>query len=223
MDSFTTNVTYFSAMLPQGQKTGEINMSENKRENKRVLRTRASIREALIKATREKGLTRVTVTDIARLAGINRKTFYAYYDSIDDLIHKLELEIAAKLRPLIQTTNLTGDFFDTFHFFGQFGTVLNADFDTYRLFYHAGLLPHLLETIKTDLIETFLAQYDDDDPKMHTVYRLFAEYAGAGLLGSFTWWIANPDIPLTEYATTIGNVTLSAFRAVYPGQLPAGR
>ena len=45
----------------------------------RVLRTRTAIREALLTLAEEEGFAAVTVAAIARRAGINRATFYAYY------------------------------------------------------------------------------------------------------------------------------------------------
>lgn len=59
-------------------------MSEGKTDL-RVLRTRAAIDRAFEELVCEVGLDKVTVKDLAERAGINRKTFYLHYETIDDL------------------------------------------------------------------------------------------------------------------------------------------
>lgn len=66
-------------------------------------KTKASIEAAFWKLYTEKGLRKVTVQEIAELAGIHRATFYMYYDSIDlvlDSIKDRQLALLAEvLRP----------------------------------------------------------------------------------------------------------------------------
>ena len=64
-------------------------------EDKRVIRTRAKLTEALIALSCEQGYDAVTVQEIAERAGINYRTFYRHYESKDDL-----------LRDVLQTTML---------------------------------------------------------------------------------------------------------------------
>ena len=51
----------------------------------RVVRTRAAIDRAFEELVCEVGLDKVTVKDLAERAGINRKTFYLHYETIDEL------------------------------------------------------------------------------------------------------------------------------------------
>ena len=54
--------------------------------DKRLVRTKKAIIEALIELLSEKELTEITVTELAESAGINRKTFYLHYDKVEDII-----------------------------------------------------------------------------------------------------------------------------------------
>lgn len=54
--------------------------------DRRVVKTRAAIRSAFRKLVKEHGLSKVTVSSLAREADIDRKTFYLHYDSIGDLV-----------------------------------------------------------------------------------------------------------------------------------------
>ncbi len=63
--------------------------------DKRILRSRRALLMALPVVMAEKPLEKVTVREIAEAAGINRKTFYAHYETPDDLHRDLANEIAA--------------------------------------------------------------------------------------------------------------------------------
>ncbi|MFJ2043427.1 MULTISPECIES: TetR/AcrR family transcriptional regulator [Paenibacillus] len=59
----------------------------------RVIRTKESIRQALVELINEKGFKAITVKDITTKANINRGTFYAHYQDKFDLMTKCEEEI----------------------------------------------------------------------------------------------------------------------------------
>lgn len=68
--------------------------TQTRRPDRRVVRTRAAIdhafRDLLVTTPYEK----ITVSAVARAAGINRKTFYLHYTSVDDLLmHVIEQAI----------------------------------------------------------------------------------------------------------------------------------
>lgn len=71
-------------------------MSE-KAPDRRALKTRKAIRDALAKLLTEKELHKVTVQEITEIAEINRGTFYKHYLDIYDLYDKTENEILVDL------------------------------------------------------------------------------------------------------------------------------
>ena len=57
--------------------------------NRNALRSQRLIREALVSLVLDQHERKPTVAQICRLADINRSTFYAHYDNLDDLEEKL--------------------------------------------------------------------------------------------------------------------------------------
>lgn len=55
----------------------------------RVLKTKKVIKEVFMQLTEEKGYSKVSVTDIANRAMINRNTFYLHYFDKEDLVDKI--------------------------------------------------------------------------------------------------------------------------------------
>ena len=54
--------------------------------DRRVLRTKAAIRETFVQMMGEMELPRITVKALTDRAGVNRKTFYLHYETIDFLV-----------------------------------------------------------------------------------------------------------------------------------------
>lgn len=79
-------------------------MSEQKTD-RRIIRTKRVIRDALADLIEEKGFERVTVRDLTEKADINRGTFYLHYQDKYDLLAKSEKEIIEQMRDLLTKLN----------------------------------------------------------------------------------------------------------------------
>lgn len=71
--------------------------ADQQRTDRRVLRTKQQIRQALIDLLCEKSEKDISVRELALRAGINRGTFYIHYKDIHDLVEQLVDEATEKL------------------------------------------------------------------------------------------------------------------------------
>lgn len=71
-------------------------MGEEK-EDRRVVRTRQLLRDALVSLILERGYDEVTVQDVLDRANLGRSTFYAHYRNKDDLLFSGFEQFAAGL------------------------------------------------------------------------------------------------------------------------------
>ena len=69
----------------------------------RVRKTQKIIKDSFIELIEIKGYNNVTVSDICKLADINRNTFYLHYQDKEDLIEKLVLEATTELNEALGT------------------------------------------------------------------------------------------------------------------------
>jgi AcrR family transcriptional regulator len=67
-------------------------------EDKRVIRTRAHLAQALIELSCEEGYEAVTIKRITERANINYRTFYRHYSGKDDLLHDVLRSSIADIR-----------------------------------------------------------------------------------------------------------------------------
>jgi len=71
-------------------------------EDLRVRRTRESIHKAFTDMLLEMPYEKITVTELARRANINKKTFYRHYAVLDDLLEEIQLEFALPFAKLTE-------------------------------------------------------------------------------------------------------------------------
>lgn len=72
--------------------------------NRRILYTKKTIKDSLLKLLETKEIHQVTVTDICKNADINRGTFYAHYKDAFDLLQSMEDELFNQILDYIDET-----------------------------------------------------------------------------------------------------------------------
>ncbi|MDR1217717.1 MAG: TetR/AcrR family transcriptional regulator [Oscillospiraceae bacterium] len=70
---------------------------DGKKVDRRTKYTKRALRDSIIKLLREKPVDKITVKELCETADINRSTFYAYYGSPADLMHRIERELLRDL------------------------------------------------------------------------------------------------------------------------------
>ena len=65
-------------------------MEQEKKEDRRVRRTKKLLTQALTRLLQEKQAKEITVKELTELADMNRGTFYLYYKDIFDMLEKIE-------------------------------------------------------------------------------------------------------------------------------------
>lgn len=68
-----------------------------------IAQTDATILNALVTAGKTKSLSKITVSDLTRLSGISRGTFYLHYLDKDDLVTKIKNSISSKFQLMLDT------------------------------------------------------------------------------------------------------------------------
>ena len=81
--------------------TGEVFIMSEKTVDRRTLKTRKALMDALADSLTDKKLHKVTVQEIADKANVNRVTFYKHFLDVYDLYEKLENETLIELGILV--------------------------------------------------------------------------------------------------------------------------
>ena len=71
--------------------------------DKRVIRTKKAIKEALFRLMEEKDISSISISELTQEANINRRTFYTHYSSITDILEEIESDLVEALGVLVQS------------------------------------------------------------------------------------------------------------------------
>jgi AcrR family transcriptional regulator len=93
--------------------------------DKRVIKTRNSIKNAFMTLMLEKEFSKITVSDLTQKAMLNRSTFYLHYCDVQDVMEDIEKEIAEKISSCINAYDLNSPFESTYTLFSNLTNTLN--------------------------------------------------------------------------------------------------
>ena len=128
----------------------------------RIQKTEAAVKEAYLELRHRKPIEKITVTELSKLAGINKATFYLHYSGIYSLADEMEDEI---IDDILSETQEMNKFFDDpqkhasdlFRAFMKNRTMLNYIFSGSR---YSQFSKKVEERIKARLYSEF--------PKLHS-------------------------------------------------------
>ena len=72
--------------------------------DRRVIRTKRAIKNSFARLLTEKDINDITISDIAAVADINRKTFYNYYSGVHEVIDEIENDIISHVDEALRNT-----------------------------------------------------------------------------------------------------------------------
>ncbi|WP_342462447.1 TetR/AcrR family transcriptional regulator [Bacillus sp. FSL R5-0286] len=166
-----------------------------KKEDRRVERTKETLRQTFKILVKEKGYSHVKVKDIVEKANYNRTTFYVHYESKDelaaDVIHRemvdFEYEFCKPTRenPLLDLTRMKPEGTDVFQYI-----VENCDY--YDLLVMEDRIPHIQEQLLKKIQYIFqnrMSFVSDQYAEINDSY--FVQYRSYGIFGFIIEWIRN--------------------------------
>lgn len=168
----------------------EKNVAEAKKPSvdRRVARTKRSIRMALIKILAEKSLEDVTVTELSRAADINRKTFYNYYGDVSMVVDEIENEIVADFASAINDIDFLEISKDPSDIFLRLARLIEKDLEFYASVFaakgQASLLQKIVEPLKKQLWESFEDQIGSEAEE----FRFLLEFVVSGMISVYQTW-----------------------------------
>ena len=128
-----------------------------KKEDRRTCRTKKAIKQAFTQLIIEKDYKEISVTELAELAGINRKTFYSHYECMDDVLDELHEDIVEQLFA-IHGKNAR-EKFDITDFAVTINEMLADNYNLYRRLIVANEYRFFSRKVRDSLKETFIAHY----------------------------------------------------------------
>lgn len=103
--------------------------AENRSPDRRVIKTKRAIKSAFAKLLSEKDINDITISDIAAVADINRKTFYNYYSGVHEVVDEIENDIISHVDEAITDIDFKNNLESPYLLFEKLTAVINTDMD----------------------------------------------------------------------------------------------
>ena len=183
--------------------------------DKRVQKTRAAIQNAYISLVMEKKSIRITVTELARRANIDRKTFYLHYDTTDDVMRDYNQQIINKLLNILNEQDFFTQNFNTVSLYSALNQVISEYIDCFR---HIAVMSYydlFWEQSKEALAVTVSEMYKDKVIIPKEALNLYSRFVLTGTLETYREWLKGKlPFSLDELGRLTSEVAFRGFSPV---------
>lgn len=119
----------------------------------RVQKTLKSIFNAFIQLRSSKGLEQISVTELTKLAVVNKSTFYLHYKNVYELSDVIENEL---IQDVISTIPLHLDYFDNpYHFTDSIIKAFNEQGQIFRIIFSGSRYGVLADKVEMHILKHF--------------------------------------------------------------------
>ena len=168
-------------------------MKKKKPEDRRVQRTRALLQDALMSLMVERGYEATTVQDIIDRANVGRATFYAHFESKEDLlasgIEGLGASLKERQRQAVGQQLAPEE--QLFAFSHELFVHANEHRDVFRAMVgkrSGAVIQQLLHKVLVDLVRDELKTIASPKNAVSPPIEAMAQFLGGGLFGLLIWW-----------------------------------
>ena len=179
--------------------------------DRRIVKTKESIRKAFLQLIQSKEFHKITVTELADTANIDRKTFYLHYNSISEILEEFEAELAGKVMALLKSHKN----FDINFFFQGLNKIMMEDIGLYHRISETTSYSFLQTKCKDILKNTIKESFYGKTGMTAQKFNVYAEYIASGIIGIYTDWLrSNSGMPLEELTDTAKAAVLGGWNQI---------
>lgn len=188
--------------------------------DRRVQRTQQLLRSALMALIQEKGFEALSVQDIIDRANVGRATFYAHFDSKEDLLASGIDGLRASLqeRQRLALTTATGPEDRLFAFSRELFVHANEHRTVFRAMVgkrSGAVIQQLLQKMLVDLVREEVRALLPAGDRAAPPAEAIAQFIGGGLFGLLQWWgNGKMRMPVEEVDAMFRRLAIPAVGAV---------
>lgn len=169
--------------------------------DKRVEKTKRSIRNALVSLMQSKELSHITVKELSEVAMINRKTFYTHYADIYEIYDEIETELISDLLAIIKQYQVGKRDFHTYDLFKHLNDFINSDLEFYRKLMGSYGTDGFANKIKCALKKALMEMVREQVKMGEVQLSMCSEYIASGIMGMYLeWFRSDQPVSIEELA-----------------------
>ncbi len=188
--------------------------------DRRVEKTKGSIQRAYLELMMEKKNGKITISEVARRANIDRKTFYLHYDSTEDIIREFCRDKVEELLGHLGLEHFPEQAFHVERLFEILNQMIEENIVLLQFVSENREYNYFFDELKAPLVSIIVRgcrkylNYSDDELK------IYAEFYVSGILNSYIRWIRE-GIPLSieELAEIVRKSCYGGLESLIPAGL----
>ena len=193
------------------------NQTDDNAQDKRCVKTKKVIRNAMVKLITEsdKDISKLTVTEISREANINRKTFYAHYQTVPDAIECFKKDVTEDIVNLVKKYDIFSDKFKPVTLFDGINSLIENDMDFYRLVVAAEDKIVFAESVRDAVRDALLEMSEGKVVCNKLAMSLVIDFMLCGIACLYKdWLLTNKGITLNELSQLMARLMWNGMRNV---------
>ncbi|MCI5744928.1 MAG: TetR family transcriptional regulator [Erysipelotrichaceae bacterium] len=184
--------------------------------DKRVEKTRSAIILAFKEMIIEKDFNQLTVKELAQRANINRKTFYLHYQSLDEILFDLTLEVSDLLfESLNEKGFFNPDCYDINILVNTIDETINANYDLTKRIVSANSYHFFARNVKDIVKESFINKLKRKVNMDEYLMNMVGEFIASGLAKMLKEWFIKPSkLSSKELSMVVSSFIYGGLKAV---------
>lgn len=200
--------------------------------DRRVVRTKKNIYYAFFQLAQVKAIDEITVSELARAADIDRKTFYLHYQTVRDVFLEFKQMIYDQLMEILEESERRGKEnlklleagkqlarpndvapFDFIYFYDSLNTIMMENMPFFEKLSKDTTFMFLKNDFKNVLKQALIDYYKDWEG-WSSAYQtsLYSEFISAGAISLWTDWLHHKQVPLEQFRDAAIEVLREAWK-----------
>lgn len=174
--------------------------------DRRVVRTKAALTAALFELLAEKDFAKISVTELARRADVDRKTFYLHYQTVEDILVEFYEEGLAGLKAELEREGIfQKETMDMPGFFRVLCSQVAEDMPLFRRLAQGTGYTYYMERVRALLKTAIENYYRAQGGQSEAELRLLGEFYAAAIMRAYLVWVKGElNMDETALAETVG-------------------
>lgn len=167
--------------------------------DRRQIKTKKAIIAAFMTLLQEKNISKITITELSKLADIDRKTFYLHYDSISDLYEDLGNMVVELIKAeIIRFSEGNGT---PYTFFVSINDIISEKLDLFKSIAENNDFTDFMFKIKDILSNELIDLYGKTSSSATERLKLTSEFVASGTIAMYLRWLrGDSEITMDELA-----------------------
>lgn len=191
-------------------------MKNLEKSDRRVEKTRNAIITAFKEMIIEKDFKQITIKELAERANINRKTFYLHYESMEEILFDLSVELSDQIFESLNEKNFFDpDCYDINILVECIDGIINSNYELTRKIISSDSYRFFSRNIKDLVKDSFIRKVRSKIKVNEYIMNIVGDYVASGFAKVLKDWFEDPgELSSNDIARLVSALIYSGIRGV---------